>query len=160
MGRELHDNMEQAYAKAYSYFLRRSTEHGIGISQGSYFLRRPRRRIFSVMNTIKTALDPKHTLNDQKPYYVENKFMQSLSERTASLPIRSSRRMTRVSMQWRCGKSVAGFRPLFRRRSSLDRLAQVAYEDYHQYSITRGCRTSVQALAAKQTYRGPQDRPE
>ena len=34
----------------------------------------------------------------------------------------------------------------------LDRLAQVAYEDYHQYSITWGSQNFREALAAKQTY--------
>ena len=71
--RELHDNMEQAYAKAYSYGGVASGEHGIGISKRSYFLRETAQDNLAVMNTIKTALDPKHTLNDQKSYIVGGK---------------------------------------------------------------------------------------
>ena len=71
--RELHDNMEQAYAKAYSYGGVASGEHGIGISKRSYFLRETAEDNLAVMNAIKTALDPKHTLNDQKSYIVGGK---------------------------------------------------------------------------------------
>ena len=71
--RELHDNMEQAYAKAYSYGGVASGEHGIGISKRSYFLRETAQENLAVMNTIKTALDPKHTLNDQKSYIMGGK---------------------------------------------------------------------------------------
>jgi glycolate oxidase len=71
--RELHDNMEQAYAKAYSYGGVASGEHGIGISKRSYFLRETAQENLAVMNTIKTALDPKHILNDQKSYIVGGK---------------------------------------------------------------------------------------
>ena len=71
--RELHDNMEQAYAKAYFYGGVASGEHGIGISKRSYFLRETAEDNLAVMNTIKTALDPKHTLNDQKSYIVGGK---------------------------------------------------------------------------------------
>ena len=71
--RELHDNMEQAYAKAYSYGGVASGEHGIGIAKRPYFLRETAEDNLAVMNTIKTALDPKHTLNDQKSYIVGGK---------------------------------------------------------------------------------------
>ena len=71
--RELHENMEQAYAKAYSYGGVASGEHGIGISKRPYFLRETAEENLAVMNTIKTALDPKHTLNDQKSYIVGGK---------------------------------------------------------------------------------------
>ena len=71
--RELHENMEQAYAKAYSYGGVASGEHGIGISKRSYFLRETAQENLAVMNTIKNALDPKHTLNDQKSYIVGGK---------------------------------------------------------------------------------------
>ena len=50
-----------------------SGEHGIGISKRSYFLRETAQENLAVMNTIKTALDPKHTLNDQKSYIVGGK---------------------------------------------------------------------------------------
>ena len=71
--RELHENMEQAYAKAYFYGGVASGEHGIGISKRSYFLRETAQENLAVMNTIKTALDPKHTLNDQKSYIMGGK---------------------------------------------------------------------------------------
>ena len=63
----------QAYAKAYSYGGVASGEHGIGISKRSYFLRETAEDNLAVMNAIKTALDPKHTLNDQKSYIVGGK---------------------------------------------------------------------------------------
>ena len=50
-----------------------SGEHGIGISKRSYFLRETAQENLAVMNTIKTALDPKHILNDQKSYIVGGK---------------------------------------------------------------------------------------
>ena len=71
--RELHENMEQAYAKAYSYGGVASGEHGIGISKRPYFLRETAEENLAVMNTIKTALDPKHILNDQKSYIMGGK---------------------------------------------------------------------------------------
>ena len=71
--RELHENMEQAYAKAYFYGGVASGEHGIGIAKRPYFLRETAQENLAVMNTIKTALDPKHTLNDQKSYIVGGK---------------------------------------------------------------------------------------
>ena len=39
----------------------------------SYFLRETAQENLAVMNTIKTALDPKHTLNDQKSYIMGGK---------------------------------------------------------------------------------------
>ena len=65
--------------------------------------------------------------------------MQSLSERTAGFTDSVIRRMTRVSMRYDAVKPVAEVsRTLSRQKELLDRLAQVAYEDYHQYSITWG----------------------
>lgn len=68
--RELHENMEQAYAKAYAFGGVASGEHGIGIAKRHYFLRETPRENLVVMNQIKDALDPQHTLNDQKSYIV------------------------------------------------------------------------------------------
>mgnify|MGYP000140361800 FL=1 len=51
----------------------RSDEHGIGISKRPYFLRETPKENLAVMNRIKTALDPKHILNDQKSYIVGGK---------------------------------------------------------------------------------------
>ena len=71
--RELHENMEKAYAQAYACGGVASGEHGIGISKRPYFLRETPQENLAVMNRIKTALDPKHILNDQKSYIVGGK---------------------------------------------------------------------------------------
>ena len=68
--RELHENMEQAYAKAYAYGGVASGEHGIGLAKRHYFLRETPKENLVVMNQIKDALDPQHILNDQKSYIV------------------------------------------------------------------------------------------
>lgn len=68
--RELHENMEQAYAKAYAFGGVASGEHGIGLAKRHYFLRETPKENLVVMNQIKDALDPQHTLNDQKSYIV------------------------------------------------------------------------------------------
>ena len=78
--------------------------------------------------------------------------MQSLSERTAGFTDSVIRRMTRVSMQYDAVNLSQGFPDFEPPKELLDRLAQVAYEDYHQYSITWGSQTFREALAAKQTY--------
>ena len=64
--------------------------------------------------------------------------MQSLSERTAGFTDSVIRRMTRVSMQYDAVNLSQGFPDFEPPKELLDRLAQVAYEDYHQYSITWG----------------------
>ena len=69
--------------------------------------------------------------------------MQSLSERTAGFTDSVIRRMTRVSMQYDAVNLSQGFPDFEPPKELLDRLAQVAYEDYHQYSITWGSQTSV-----------------
>ena len=68
--RELHENMGRAYAKAYEFGGVASGEHGIGFAKRPYFLRETPRENLAVMNQIKNALDPRHTLNDQKSYIV------------------------------------------------------------------------------------------
>ena len=66
--RELHQNMDQAYAKAYELGGVASGEHGIGISKRRYFHQETAEDNLVVMNQIKDALDPLHILNDQKSY--------------------------------------------------------------------------------------------
>ena len=78
--------------------------------------------------------------------------MQSLSERTAGFTDSVIRRMTRVSMQYDAVNLSQGFPDFEPPKELLDRLAQVAYEDYHQYSITWGSQNFREALAAKQNY--------
>ena len=66
--RELHANMDAAYAEAYRLGGVASGEHGIGLSKRRYFLRETAAENLAAMNAIKDALDPLHILNDQKSY--------------------------------------------------------------------------------------------
>lgn len=66
--RELHENMDKAYHKAYQLGGIASGEHGIGISKRRYFLRETHWENLRAMNLIKDALDPLHILNDKKSY--------------------------------------------------------------------------------------------
>lgn len=77
--------------------------------------------------------------------------MQSLSERTASFTDSVIRRMTRISLQYDAVNMSQGFPDFEPPKEILDRLAQVAYEGYHQYSITWGAQDFREALAAKQS---------
>ena len=78
--------------------------------------------------------------------------MQTLSERTASFTDSVIRRMTRISLQYNAVNLSQGFPDFEPPKAILDRLAQVAYEDYHQYSITWGAQDFREALAAKQSH--------
>ena len=66
--RELHENMDRAYAEAYRLGGVASGEHGIGLSKHPYFLRQTAKENLQAMNAIKTALDPQHILNNGKSY--------------------------------------------------------------------------------------------
>ena len=66
--KELHENMDKAYHKAYELGGIASGEHGIGISKRRYFLRETHWENLRAMNKIKDALDPLHILNDKKSY--------------------------------------------------------------------------------------------
>ena len=78
--------------------------------------------------------------------------MQTLSERTASFTDSVIRRMTRISLQYNAVNLSQGFPDFEPPKAILDRLAQIAYEDYHQYSITWGAQDFREALAAKQSH--------
>ena len=78
--------------------------------------------------------------------------MQKLSERTASFTDSVIRRMTRISLQYDAVNLSQGFPDFEPPKEILDRLAQVAHEDYHQYSITWGAQAFREALAAKQSH--------
>ena len=78
--------------------------------------------------------------------------MQTLSELTASFTDSVIRRMTRISLQYNAVNLSQGFPDFKPPKAILDRLAQVAYEDYHQYSITWGAQDFREALAAKQSH--------
>ena len=77
--------------------------------------------------------------------------MQNLSERTASFTDSVIRRMTRISLQYDAVNLSQGFPDFEPPKEILDRLAQVAYEDYHQYAVTWGAQNFREALAAKQS---------
>ncbi len=77
--------------------------------------------------------------------------MQSLSERTAGFTDSVIRRMTRISLQYGAVNLSQGFPDFDPPMEILDRLEQVAHEDYHQYSITWGAQDFREALAAKQS---------
>lgn len=77
--------------------------------------------------------------------------MQSLSERTVGFTDSVIRRMTRVSLQYGAVNLSQGFPDFEPPKEILDRLEQVAHEDFHQYSITWGAQNFREALAAKQS---------
>ena len=78
--------------------------------------------------------------------------MQPLSDRTASFTDSVIRRMTRISNQYGAVNLSQGFPDFDPPKPILDRLSQVAYEDYHQYSITWGAQDFREALAKKQSH--------
>lgn len=59
--------------------------------------------------------------------------------------------MTRVSLQYGAVNLSQGFPDFDPPQEILDRLAEVAHEDYHQYSITWGAQNFREALAEKQS---------
>ena len=77
--------------------------------------------------------------------------MQPLSDRTAGFTDSVIRRMTRISNQYGAVNLSQGFPDFDPPKAILERLAEVAHEDYHQYSITWGAQNFREALAAKQT---------
>lgn len=77
--------------------------------------------------------------------------MQKLSDRTASFTDSVIRRMTRISNQYGAVNLSQGFPDFDPPKEILDRLREVAYGDFHQYSITWGAENFRQALAAKQS---------
>ncbi len=78
--------------------------------------------------------------------------MQPLSDRTAGFTDSVIRRMTRISNKYGAVNLSQGFPDFDPPKEILDRLAEVAHEDYPQYSITWGAQNFREALAAKQTH--------
>lgn len=78
--------------------------------------------------------------------------MQPLSDRTAGFTDSVIRRMTRISNKYGAVNLSQGFPDFDPPKEILDRLAEVAHEDYNQYSITWGAQNFREALAAKQTH--------
>ena len=77
--------------------------------------------------------------------------MQSLSKRTANFTDSVIRRMTRNSLKSGAVNLSQGFPDFDPPKEILDRLAEVAHEDFHQYSITWGAQNFRRALAEKQS---------
>lgn len=78
--------------------------------------------------------------------------MKPLSDRTATFTDSVIRRMTRVSLKYNAVNLSQGFPDFEPPNAILDRLAEVAYEDYHQYAITWGAQDFREALAKKQEH--------
>ena len=78
--------------------------------------------------------------------------MQPLSDRTAGFTDSVIRRMTRISNQYGAVNLSQGFPDFDPPKAILDRLAEVAHEDYHQYAITWGAQNFREALAKKQSH--------
>ena len=78
--------------------------------------------------------------------------MQPLSHRTESFTDSVIRRMTRISDQYGAVNLSQGFPDFDPPHEILDRLAEVAHEDFHQYSITWGAQNFREALAQKQSH--------
>ncbi len=116
------------------------------------FLRQTAKENLQAMNAIKTALDPQHILNNGKSYLTGgNKCRHFL---TAPRVFTDSviRRMTRISNQYGAVNLSQGFPRLSTCPSPSSTASQVAYEDYHQYSITWGAQDFREALAKKQSH--------
>ena len=77
--------------------------------------------------------------------------MQPLSNRTAHFTDSVIRRMTRISNQYGAVNLSQGFPDFDPPQAILNRLAEVAHEDFHQYSITWGAQNFREALAEKQS---------
>ena len=77
--------------------------------------------------------------------------MKPLSYRTSTFTDSVIRRMTRISAQYDAINLSQGFPDFDPPKALLDRLAQVAHENYHQYSITWGAKDTRVALAEKQS---------
>lgn len=76
--------------------------------------------------------------------------MPTLSARTESFTDSVIRRMTRISNQYGAVNLSQGFPDFEPPKEILDRFAEIAGEDFHQYSITWGAQNFREALAKKQ----------
>ena len=78
--------------------------------------------------------------------------MRDLSKRTMDFTDSVIRRMTRVSMKYNAVNLSQGFPDFEPPEPILQRLAEVAHEDFHQYSVTWGAQNFREALADKQLH--------
>ena len=76
---------------------------------------------------------------------------QPLSDKTASFTDSIIRRMTRISLKYNAINLSQGFPDFDPPKEILDRLAEVAHEGPHQYSITWGAQNFREALCEKQS---------
>lgn len=76
--------------------------------------------------------------------------MAKLSERVGTFTDSVIRRMTRISNQYGAINLSQGFPDFDPPREMMDRLAEVAHEGPHQYSVTFGAQNFREALAKKQ----------
>ena len=77
--------------------------------------------------------------------------MPAIAERTKTFTDSVIRRMTRISLEYGAVNLSQGFPDFDPPQPILDRLAEVAHEDFHQYSITWGAANFRKALADKQS---------
>lgn len=77
--------------------------------------------------------------------------MPELSSRTAAFTDSVIRRMTRISNQYGAVNLSQGFPDFDPPKALTDHLAEVAHEDFNQYSITWGAQNFREALAKKQS---------
>ena len=77
--------------------------------------------------------------------------MRTLSDRTASFTDSVIRRMTRVSNKYSAINLSQGFPDFEPPHEIIERLKEVADEDFHQYSITWGAQNTREALAEKES---------
>ena len=75
--------------------------------------------------------------------------MPSLSTRTNTFTESLIRKMTRISLENNAINLSQGFPDFDPPKVLMDRLAEIAYEDYHQYAITWGSQRMREALAKK-----------
>lgn len=66
--KDLNENMEKIYEKAYELGGLTSGEHGIGLSKKKYFQKETDKNNLDIMREIKSSLDSKHILNNKKVY--------------------------------------------------------------------------------------------
>lgn len=78
--------------------------------------------------------------------------MPTLSARTECFTDSVIRRMTRISNQYGAVNLSQGFPDFDPPKEILDRFAEIAGEDFHQYSITWGAQNFREALAKKQEH--------
>ena len=77
--------------------------------------------------------------------------MKELSKRTKTFTDSVIRRMTRIANQYDAINLSQGFSDFDPPKEILNRLEQVAHEDYNQYAITWGAQNFRDALAKKQS---------